>query len=293
MLAGRENLMHELRQDDCRERPAERDSLADLVRMFCTVRVLVIGDAMEDDYHFGRVDRLSPEAPVPVFIEESVQARRGGADNVAHQLEVLGCHVHTVFASRLCVKHRYFAGHHQIFRRDADCFATAQDVDAAAKRIAYCINNFDVIVLSDYAKGLLTPQLCQDVIKTRKPVIVDPKGTDWAKYRGATVVCPNEHELGAHSEDWHCGMIVAKLGSRGIAIRTHDGVEHLRIPAVAKQVFDVTGAGDVVTAVIAAAMGVNASMENAAIIANHAAGVVVGKLGTAVCSKDELIESLS
>lgn len=284
--------MHELRQDDCRERPAQRDSLADLVLAFSTVRVLVVGDAMDDDYHFGRVERLSPEAPVPIFIEDSIESRRGGADNVAHQLEVLGCSVETVFASRLSVKHRYFAGHHQIFRRDEDCFATAQDVDRACERIADYINDFDVVVLSDYAKGLLTPQLCQDVIKIRKPVIVDPKGSDWAKYRGATVICPNEHEFGAHSEEWHCGMIVAKLGPRGLAIRTHDGVEHLRISAVAKQVFDVTGAGDVVTALIAAGVAVNASMENAAIIANHAAGVVVGKLGTAVCSTEELLQSL-
>lgn len=284
--------MHELRQDDCRERPAERDSLADLVRMFSTVRALVIGDSMVDQYHWGRVDRLSPEAPVPIFIEESTEYRRGGADNVAHQMEALGCYVNVAFARRCSVKHRYFVGHHQVFRRDEDHFATAQDVDEACKQIAYFINDFDVIVLSDYAKGLLTPQLCQDVIKMRKAVIVDPKGSDWSKYRGATVICPNEHELGAHSDDWHCGMIVAKLGAKGLAIRTHDGVEHLRIPAVAKQVFDVTGAGDVVTALIAAGMGVNASLENAAIIANHAAGIVVGKLGTAVCSKQELIDSL-
>lgn len=285
--------MHELKQDDYRERPDEHDSLADLVAQFGTVRALVIGDAMEDAYHFGRVDRLSPEAPVPIFIEESIESRRGGADHVAHQLEVLGCEVQTVFATRFCIKHRYFAGHHQIFRRDADCLATARDVDEACKRIAYYINDCDVVVLSDYAKGLLTAQLCQDVIKVRKPVVVDPKGSDWAKYRDATVICPNEHELVSHTEDWHRGAVIAKLGPKGIAIRTHDGVEHLRIPAVAKQVFDVTGAGDVVTALIAASLGVNASMENAAIIANHAAGVVVGKLGTAVCSQSELIATLS
>jgi len=284
--------MHELRQDDCREQPAERDSLADLVRMFSTVRALVIGDCMVDQYHWGRVDRLSPEGPVPIFLEEGTESRRGGADNVAHQLEVLGCHVKTVFAKRWSVKHRYFAGHHQVLRLDDDHRASAQDVDEACERIAYCINDVDVVILSDYAKGLLTPQLCQDVIKMHKPVVVDPKGSDWAKYRGATVICPNEHELVSHTEDWHCGMIVAKLGAKGLAIRTLDGVEHLRIPAVAKQVFDVTGAGDVVTALIAAGLGVNASMENAAIIANHAAGVVVGKLGTAVCSKQELIDSL-
>ncbi len=284
--------MHELKQDNCRERPAERTPLADLVGLFSTVRALVIGDAIVDQYHWGRVERLSPEAPVPIFIEESTEPRRGGADNVAHQMETLGCRVKTVFAKRWSVKHRYFAGHHQVFRSDDDQRAGQQDVDDACQRIAHCIHDYDVVVLSDYAKGLLTPQLCRDVINKRKPVVVDPKGSNWEKYRGSTVICPNEHELGSHSQDWHCGLIVAKLGAKGLAIRTHDGVEHLRIPTVAKQVFDVTGAGDVVTALLAAGLAVNASLENAAIIANHAAGIVVGKLGTAVCSKADLIESL-
>lgn len=285
--------MHELKQDDFRQMSAKSIPLIDLVGLFRTVRALVIGDAMVDQYHFGRVERISPEAPVPIFLEESTESRRGGADNVAHQLEELGCRVKTVFAKRWSVKHRYFAGHHQIFRSDDDYRAGQDDVDEACQRIAACIHDFDVIVLSDYAKGLLTPQLCQDVIRLRKRVVVDPKGSDWTKYRGAAVICPNEFELTSHSKDWHCGLIVAKLGSKGLALRTHDGVEHLRIPAIAKQVFDVTGAGDVVTALIAAATAVDASMEHAAMIANHAAGIVVGKLGTAVCSKKELIESLS
>ena len=286
--------MHELRRDDFRERPTVRTSLIDSVTEFSTVRALVIGDAIEDAYHFGRVDRLSPEAPVPIFIEESVEARRGGADNVAHQLEVLGCRVQTVFAGQLSVKHRYFAGHHQVFRRDQDYFATTQDVDRACRRIADRIHDHDVVVLSDYAKGLLTTNLCQAVIRYGKPVIVDPKGSNWQKYRGATVICPNEieNELGSYADDWRCGSIVTKLGAKGVAIRTSDGMELLRIPAIAKQVFDVTGAGDVVTALIAAGIAINLSIEDCATIANYAAGSVVGKLGTAVCSKDELLLAL-
>lgn len=285
--------MHELRRDDFWQRPDRTDVLVDLVGMFPAVRALVIGDAMVDLYHFGRVERISPEAPVPIFIEESTESRRGGADNVAHQLEVLGCRVKTVFAKRWSVKHRYFAGHQQIFRCDDDYRAGQDDVDDACRRIAAVVHDYDIIILSDYAKGLLTPELCQDVIRLRKRVVVDPKGSDWGKYRGATVICPNEYELSAHSKDWHCGMIVAKLGSKGLALRTHDGVEHLRIPAAAKQVFDVTGAGDVVTALIAASVAVDASMESAAIVANHAAAIVVGKLGTAVCQPDELLEALT
>ncbi len=285
--------MHELRRDDFWQRPAQTDSLVDLVGLFSTVRALVIGDAMVDLYHFGRVERISPEAPVPIFLEDTTEARRGGADNVAHQLEALGCRVKTVFAQRWSVKHRYFAGHHQIFRCDDDSRAGPEDVDDACRRIADVVHDYDVIILSDYAKGLLTPELCQDVIRLRKRVVVDPKGSDWAKYRGAAVICPNELELSSYSRDWHCGYIVAKLGSKGLALRTHDGVEHLRIPALAKQVFDVTGAGDVVTALIAAGTAVDAPMESAAIIANHAAGIVVGKLGTAVCQREELMESLT
>lgn len=284
--------MHELRRNDFWQRPSQTDSLIDLVGLFSTVRALVIGDAMVDQYHFGRVERISPEAPVPIFLEDSTESRRGGADNVAHQMEALGCRVKTVFAKRWSIKHRYFAAHHQIFRCDDDFRAGQEDVDDACRHIAAVIQDYDVIVLSDYAKGLITPELCQEVIRSRKRVVVDPKGRDWSKYRGAAVICPNEHELSSHSSDGHFGHIVAKLGSKGLALRTHDGVEHLRIPALAKQVFDVTGAGDVVTALIAAGTAVDASMESAAIIANHAAGIVVGKLGTAVCQREELMESL-
>ncbi len=282
--------MHELREDDCREIPAQPDSLADVVRMFSTVRALVIGDALVDQYHWGRVDRLSPEAPVPIFIEDASEPRRGGAGNVAHQLEALGCHVRTVFAKRWSIKHRYFAGHHQVFRRDEDQLATAEDVDSACQRIAYQINDCDVVVLSDYAKGLLTSQLCQDVIRMGKPVVVDPKGTNWFKYHGAHVICPNTTELQAAPPGAPSTPIVEKCGAHGLRLWQHG--DFLVIPALARTVFDVTGAGDTVTALIAAGIAVNASLHDAAVIANHAAGIVVGKLGTAVCTKDELLAAL-
>lgn len=288
--------MHELRQDDFRERTFGPEWLVRIVESFSSASVLVIGDAMVDEYHFGRVDRISPEAPVPIFIEEKTEVRRGGADNVAHQLEALGCGVRKVFARRLSIKHRYFAGHHQVFRRDDDQIATPEDVDDAARRIAFNIPDCDVVVLSDYAKGLLTPRLCQDVIGYGKPVVVDPKGRNWFKYDGAHVICPNEHELETVNLTSPGAMVLAKLGAKGLAIRSRDGIEHMRIPALAKQVYDVTGAGDVVTAIAAACCGIrdpnSVSWAEKATIANHAAGVVVGKLGTAVCSKEELLRSL-
>lgn len=286
--------MHELKQDDYRELPSEVSVITDWIGMFSTVRVLVIGDAIVDQYHFGRVERLSPEAPVPIFIEEITEPRRGGADNVAHQLEVLGCRVRSIFANRLSVKHRYFAGHHQIFRRDADHWATAEDIEDASKRVAYHINDTDVVVLSDYNKGILTHELCQDVIRLGRPVVVDPKGRDWAKYRGASVICPNSLELAMVDVDAisPAMRIVEKQGPLGLKVHTARGTQTDNISATAKQVYDVTGAGDVVTALVAASIGVGASLHDAAIIANHAAGVVVGKLGTAVCTKNELLESL-
>jgi bifunctional ADP-heptose synthase (sugar kinase/adenylyltransferase) len=285
--------VHELKQDDCRERIAG-GGVTDWVEMFCSVRVLVIGDAILDQYHFGRVERLSPEAPVPIFIEGIIESRRGGADNVAHQLEALGCRVHSVFASRLSVKHRYFAGHHQIFRRDADHQASAEDVEEACKRIAHIIDDIDVVVLSDYNKGLLSTDLCHEVIRLGRPVIVDPKGRDWSKYRGASVICPNSLELGMVEMDAIPASmrIIEKQGPLGLKVHTLRGTHTDCIGATAKQVFDVTGAGDVVTALIAAGVAVGAPLHDAAVIANHAAGVAVGKLGTAVCSKKELIESL-
>lgn len=287
--------MHELRQDTCQQLPTYTRSWLHWVDLFAKARVLVIGDAIVDQYHFGRVDRLSPEAPVPIFIEESQQRRRGGADNVAHQLEALGCEVRCAFASSVwSVKHRYFAGHHLIFRKDCDRYADGNDVDSVSQRIDDHINQCDVVVLSDYNKGLLTQSLCQDVIRAGKPVVVDPKGCDWAKYHGAAVICPNSAELasvGPNDLDPET-PIVEKRGPKGLKIHTPHEIEPDFIEATAKQVFDVTGAGDVVTAVIAAGVAVGAPLHVSATIANHAAAIVVGKLGTAVCSRSELMRAL-
>lgn len=264
----------------------------DIVNKYAQVKALVVGDAIIDIYHFGRVDRISPEAPVPIYIEDSekCETRRGGADNVAHQLEVLGCQVETVFAVKRSVKHRYFSGHHLVFRRDSDQVGTAE------KSIS--VLGFDVVVLSDYAKGVLSTDVCKNIIQDARqhnmPVVVDPKGTDWNKYSGATVICPNQQEMQLISElrsiEADFGAVLLKRGEHGLQIRERSGFTD--IPTVTHQVHDVTGAGDTVTALIAASIGAKASLQDAAVIANHAAGVVVGKLGTAVCTKDELLRSL-
>lgn len=268
------------------------------IRRFAQVRALVVGDALVDVYHWGRVERLSPEAPVPVFIEERVEERRGGADNVLHQLDALGCGASGVFGSGRSRKHRYFAGHHQIFRHDRD---EISDGPGATDMRALQFSECDVLVLSDYGKGMLSAPFCQRLIEfarvTGIPCVVDPKGADWEKYAGCDVICPNEVEMKAHLAHpaptkpvWKA--IVHKRGRQGLEIITDGGVSGDLIPACAQQVYDVTGAGDVVTAVIAAGLAAGASLHEAAAIANAAAGIVVGRLGTAVCSKDELLATV-
>jgi|ERR1700733_1476640 len=262
--------------------------MRDLIEKFKNVRVLVIGDALRDLYHFGHVDRLSPEAPVPIFIEDSQKARPGGAANVAANLEALGCQVDTIFAKEISTKHRYMVGHQQLFRVDKDILASPTEEQLQAARESQS----DVIVFSDYAKGMLTPEMCSAARKYRRLVVVDPKGTHWDKYRGAMVICPNAKELsGVVSARKEFPVIMEKRGPEGITLWKENA--KVNYPAVAREVFDVTGAGDTVVAVVAAVLGCGGMrIEEAARLANHAAGVVVRKTGTATCSKNELLEAL-
>lgn len=262
---------------------------------FSGVKILVVGDPMYDIYHFGKVDRISPEAPVPVFIEQTEETRDGGALNVLRQLTALGCDAIGAWedyegwgnSQAWTQKHRYMVGSHQVFRLDRDvCFPN--QIPA--------LRDFHAIVISDYAKGACTPELCQEAIASGLPVIVDPKGTDWEKYRGAAVICPNEREnLDGH----YFHYVVHKLGAKGLRlvrtawfggmVATHE------YPAKARKVYDVTGAGDTVVAVIAAVIGANWSwvdkpIELACELANLAAGYVVGEVGTTVCPIEKLRE---
>lgn len=259
-----------------------------IVHEFPRVKVLVVGDAMQDMYHFGRVERLSPEAPVPVFIEETQKGRPGGAANVAANLVALGCQVKTVMprGPHITTKHRYMVGHHHLFRIDRDVITPplGAHVDLAVESAAEC----DAVILSDYAKGFLTEEMCQAVIgAARGPVIVDPKGADWGKYLGCTVICPNSQEKLDHA--WS-GTVLEKRGSQGI--RLWDGDSGTDFPAQARHVFDVTGAGDTVVAVVAAVLGCGGSLTDGCILANFAAGHVVGRVGTAECSAEALLCAL-
>jgi bifunctional ADP-heptose synthase (sugar kinase/adenylyltransferase) len=269
-------------------------TLTEIVEAMSKVCVVVIGDAIQDQYIFCRSERLCPEAPVPVLLPERIEERPGGAMNVVEQLRALGAHGKGVYGVPISVKRRFMVGHQMMMRVDEDVQSMTKFetmVDGLSKKV-FGEDKIDAIVLSDYAKGTLTPELCQWVIKFANdngiPVIVDPKGADWSKYAGANWVCPNEREAEALScNSWHTN-ILRKLGSKGLALSYLTGGQVL-IPACAKRVFDVTGAGDTVVAVFAAALAAGTPPVQAAELANIAAGWAVGEVGTTVCSKETLL----
>ena len=308
-------------------------------------KVLVIGDSMLDRYFFGDVRRISPEAPVPVALIREVKETLGGAANVCHNLARLGCQVYLAgvtgndymravmvkllaeqnvdFEGLLAVsdrptitKTRVIGGHQQILRLDFEDSAplARKHEKALLHYIGEMVPAVDSIVISDYAKGVCTPKLCQTVIKEGAsrgiPVIVDPKGNDWRKYKGAYLVTPNLKELGEaakillENEDVPAEKLAKKLRTRfqlanllvtrsekGMSLVTDDDTVH--IPTMAQEVFDVSGAGDTVVAVLSAALADRIERADAAQLANLAAGVVVGKLGTYAISRTELVEAIA
>lgn len=261
---------------------------------FGQVQVAVLGDPMFDVYHFGRVERISPEAPVPVFIQERQERRYGGAANVVNQLQALGCRVRSFFPDpdTWCVKERYLVGHQQLFRVDTERVGT--------RRLERPLDmgDFDVLVVSDYDKGWVTFERCQAYIQAARncgiPVVVDPKGTSWSKYAGANAICPNEKERQALTTMTApiFPLEFRKLGPRGIQLIADPEIPGFQVckfyPAQAAHVYDVTGAGDTVTAVVAACLGSGSGPATAARLANLAAGVVVGEVGTSVCTLKQL-----
>jgi D-beta-D-heptose 7-phosphate kinase / D-beta-D-heptose 1-phosphate adenosyltransferase len=253
--------------------------------------VAVVGDPIRDDYVFGRVERICPEAPVPIFIPERKESRPGGAANVAHQLSVLGCKVVACFPQKVSVKTRYIADSHLCLRIDEDAEYRPTRNDVLAVREALVAANPQAVVLSDYDKGWLSEDMCQEITLSGKysHVIVDPKGYDFNKYRGCQLICPNEEE--AHDLAIRAHTFPAVLYKRGpLGLRLVMGSWGIDISAEARRVYDVTGAGDTVVAVTAAGIAAGADYEDAAKLANLAAGYVVGEVGTTVCSLDTLKE---
>jgi D-beta-D-heptose 7-phosphate kinase / D-beta-D-heptose 1-phosphate adenosyltransferase len=306
---------------------------------FAALRILVIGDVMLDRSIWGDVDRISPEAPVPVLRSVRTTSAPGGAANVAMNLVGLGVKVVQAgfwgddgemrelsalltpagvdFTGMVLSRHstisktRIVSRNQQLLRLDVENSEPhpAADHEALLERCLGLVRTADAVVLSDYAKGALSAQLCQAVIALAKkrgvPVLVDPKDRDFRKYAGATTICPNLHELGLVTgiasrnvaELLAAGQrLVGQLGieymtvtmsEKGIRILYPDAVFHS--PTRAREVFDVTGAGDTVIATLAGSLAAGLDPETAVTLANIAAGIVVGKTGTAPISRNELV----
>jgi len=310
---------------------------------FGQLKVLVVGDLMLDRYILGEVDRISPEAPVPVLRHAQHYERAGGAANVAMNLAGLGCQallagfwgddadkgelagileaakidtVGVVTASLPTIsKTRIVGRQQQLLRLDIESkFAhRAEDQQRLRERVEQLVSKVHAVVLSDYAKGAVTTELCGAVIRVARaagiPVLADPKTPDFGKYSGATMVCPNLNELavatgvGTHELDallkageaqrveHELTYLTVTMSEKGIRLLSAAGAYHS--PARAREVFDVSGAGDTVIATLAAAMAGGLQVETAVELANLAAGIVVGKVGTVPIAQHELVAALT
>jgi D-glycero-beta-D-manno-heptose-7-phosphate kinase len=296
-------------------------------------RVLVVGDAMLDRYWFGAVDRISPEAPVPIVRINREEERLGGAANVALNVKTLGAQTTLVTvvgtdepARRLrqlleergvtallgsdaqlftIVKLRVIGRAQQLIRVDFENQPDHEVLASMAAEYERVLPAHDAVLFSDYGKGGLT-HITAMIEKARglgKPVLVDPKGHDYSRYAGATVITPNRAELAQVIGPWtSAAELEAKaeklrreVGIEGLLLtRSEDGMSlfdaagHTQVPAAAREVFDVTGAGDTVIATLAAMLACGLGLREALPIANRAGGIVVGKFGTAAVSYDEL-----
>jgi D-glycero-beta-D-manno-heptose-7-phosphate kinase len=300
-------------------------------------QILVVGDVMLDKYWFGEVERISPEAPVPIAKINKTEDRPGGAANVARNISSLGGNVTLLsvvgndetainlekilltnnikfdlqkdkFIDTI-LKLRVVSRNQQLIRLDFEKIPSPDILLKVLDSYERIIQNFDVVVLSDYGKGVLshTNKMIEIAKKYNKPILVDPKGSDYTKYTGATIITPNKNELKEATGNWNNeqGLInnAVKLKNQlkleyllvtrseeGMTLFTKDN--NINYDTVAKEVFDVSGAGDTVIATLALMIANNISISQSVQIANIAAGIVVGKLGTATVSKDELLSYL-
>ncbi len=298
-------------------------------------RVLVAGDIMLDRYWHGDTARISPEAPVPVVAVAEAEERAGGAGNVALNIAALNgqailaglagedeaaallermlgqagidCHITRIAGRTTITKLRVLSRHQQLLRLDFEQNFASADTSAFHQSFAELTASVDAVVLSDYGKGTLARvgELIGIARSLGKPVLIDPKGRDFSRYRGASLITPNQAEFEevvgpCHSEaelfekgerlraDLDLEALLITRSGRGMTL-LRGGQEPLHLPARAREVYDVTGAGDTVIAVLAAALASGAGLEQATVLANMAAGIVVGKLGAASASVDELL----
>jgi D-beta-D-heptose 7-phosphate kinase / D-beta-D-heptose 1-phosphate adenosyltransferase len=319
-------------------------ALAALVSRMKGARVVCVGDVMLDRFVYGHVDRISPEAPIPVLSIERDISMLGGAGNVVRNLVGLGAHAEFVsvvgkdMAGReitglvgdlegvephllaeakreTTIKTRFVAGSQQLLRADRETVneiaeSTAEDI---VRVVAAALDESTVLVLSDYAKGVLTPGATQALIaaakKKKRTVIVDPKGFDFVRYKGASLLTPNRRELAEAVQKptstnaevvaackkliklCEAGAVLCTRSAEGMTLVTAAGEVH-HLPAVAREVYDVSGAGDTVLAAMAAGLAGGLTLLQAAELATIASGIVVGKVGTAVAYADDIVREL-
>lgn len=319
--------------------PRDPAVLPELLEKIAHARALVVGDAMLDRYWYGEVERISPEAPVPVVAVARADERPGGAANVARNVRALGARcallsvtgddreadnlarlldeagiTHSLCRDKLLsttIKLRVISRHQQLLRIDfespASKDARVQLLDHYLKQLPQC----HVVILSDYGKGGLgyLREMIEAARAAGKAVVVDPKGDDYSAYRGATLITPNrkefelvagrfrdnaelERKARAMLENLELGAVLVTRGEEGMSLIERQG-RVLHIPAHAREVFDVTGAGDTVIAAIGCAYAAGAALADAVRLANVAAGIVVGKLGAATATPTEILHELA
>jgi D-beta-D-heptose 7-phosphate kinase/D-beta-D-heptose 1-phosphate adenosyltransferase len=321
----------------------ENNSVFHDLQQLSKARILCVGDVMLDRFVYGSVERISPEAPIPVLLIDREKEMLGGAGNVVANITALGASATLVCVTGMdaagvmiekllmqadipaaiemtpqgtTIKNRFIGGGQQMLRVDREkTAAVPKDIeDKLAARIKALVPQATVVILSDYKKGLLTDAVIAAAITAARahgiPVIVDPKGTDFTRYRGATVITPNRKELEAASGmkagtdaevvaaaqkimlESGIATVLATRSKDGMSIISRDA-DPIHIPAEVREVFDVSGAGDTVIATFAAAVGAGVALRNAAYLANIAAGIVVGKAGTAIARPEEIADAVA
>lgn len=308
-----------------------------MLEKIAQVRLLVVGDVMLDRYWFGEVSRISPEAPVPVVKVERIEERLGGAANVARNAAALGAKtallsvvgndeagrslaimlaegqidagLHVDCDIDTTVKLRVIGRQQQLLRIDFETAPSHEILQAKLSEFEKRVAEADVVILSDYGKGGLThiAEMIRLARAAGKPVLVDPKGDDYAKYAGATVITPNrselrdvvgrwssEDELALKSQKLRCELgleaLLVTRSEEGMTLFCEGATHHQAAQAL--EVFDVSGAGDTVIATLAVMLAAGADWDEAIRTANIAASIVVGKLGTAVVTREELAAAL-
>ena len=318
--------------------------LKEIISGFNRAKVLVVGDLILDEFIWGKVSRISPEAPVPVVWVDSENFMPGGASNVANNIRALGGEVYLagvvgddtkgeilqsilrkkgvncegVFADKnrpTTQKTRVIAHHQQVVRIDREIVRPLSDtvLKEIVKFIESKTEEVDALIIEDYGKGVVVPRLVQEIVKMgkkhKKIITVDPKETHFSYYQGVTTITPNHHEAGSAAGIFikddatllkagrkllnkvKCETVLITLGENGMSVFQR-GKPMVKIPTMARDVFDVSGAGDTVISAYTLARAIKASAHEAAHISNYAAGIVVGKVGVAVTTREELLEEV-